>query len=127
MRVSFKVRDYECDQQGIVNNAVYMNYFEHARHEYLEQAGLSFKNLIDQGIFLIMTEARLQYKRSLSAGETFEIISQPRLESKFRLVFEQEIVNARGEKTTLASITIAGVNQDKKLIPLDGIFKLIVV
>ncbi|MBU2223338.1 MAG: acyl-CoA thioesterase, partial [Gammaproteobacteria bacterium] len=28
--VDFKVRDYECDMQGIVNNAVYFNYLEHA-------------------------------------------------------------------------------------------------
>ncbi|RKX91588.1 MAG: acyl-CoA thioesterase, partial [Spirochaetes bacterium] len=24
--IEFKIRDYECDQQGIVNNAVYLNY-----------------------------------------------------------------------------------------------------
>ena len=31
-KVDFTVRDYECDLQGIVNNAVYQNYLEHARH-----------------------------------------------------------------------------------------------
>lgn len=126
MKVVFKVRDYECDQQGIVNNAVYMNYFEHARHEYLDQAGLNFKALVEQGIFLVVIEAKLQYKRSLHAGERFVVSSRFSLESKFRIVFEQEIVNAQGEKTTLATITIAGVNQNKKLIPLDAIFNLIV-
>jgi acyl-CoA thioester hydrolase len=123
MKVTFKVRDYECDQQGIVNNAVYMNYFEHARHEYLDQVGLSFKALVDQGIFLMVTEAKLQYKRPLRAGETFVVHSRPVLASKFRLVFEQEIVNAQGEKTTLATTTIAGINQNKKLIPLDSILE----
>lgn len=126
MQVGFKVRDYECDQQGIVNNAVYMNYFEHARHEYLEQAGLSFKGLLAQGIVLMVTEANVQYKRSLKAGETFVVTSIPRLASKFRLIFEQTILNAQGEKTTLATITIAGVNREKKLIPLDEIFNSIV-
>ncbi len=33
--LDFKVRDYECDMEGIVNNATYMNYLEHARHEFL--------------------------------------------------------------------------------------------
>ncbi len=33
--LEFTVRDYECDLQGIVNNAVYLNYLEHTRHQYL--------------------------------------------------------------------------------------------
>ncbi len=37
-----KVRDYECDLQGIVNNANYQHYLEHTRHEFLLSAGVSF-------------------------------------------------------------------------------------
>ena len=33
--LAFSVRDYECDLQGIVNNAVYQNYYEHPRHQLL--------------------------------------------------------------------------------------------
>ena len=32
--LKMSVRDYECDLQGIVNNAVYQNYLEHARHQF---------------------------------------------------------------------------------------------
>ena len=35
--LKFEVRDYECDLQGIVNNAVYQHYLEHTRHVYLKQ------------------------------------------------------------------------------------------
>ena len=44
-RLDFKVRDYECDIQGIVNNGVYQNYLEHARHEYLLASGVDFAEL----------------------------------------------------------------------------------
>ena len=44
------VRDYECDLQGVVNNAVYQNYLEHARHEYLKSIGIDFAALTAQGI-----------------------------------------------------------------------------
>ena len=36
-KIALPVRDYECDMQGYVNNAVYQNYLEHARHEYLQK------------------------------------------------------------------------------------------
>lgn len=33
--IELDVRDSECDLQGVVNNAIYQNYFEHARHQFL--------------------------------------------------------------------------------------------
>ena len=40
--LDMQVRDYECDIQGIVNNAVYQNYLEHCRHKFLQMAGFDF-------------------------------------------------------------------------------------
>ena len=41
-KIDLQVRDYECDMQGYVNNAIYQNYLEHARHEYLQRLGINF-------------------------------------------------------------------------------------
>ena len=43
--LEMKVRDYECDLQGIVNNANYQHYIEHTRHEFLLAQGISFADL----------------------------------------------------------------------------------
>lgn len=47
--LTMKVRDYECDLQGIVNNANYQHYLEHTRHEFLLSTGVSFAALHEQG------------------------------------------------------------------------------
>ena len=47
-----KVRDYEVDSQGIVNNANYLHYLEHTRHEFCQQAGVSFRDMQREGIDL---------------------------------------------------------------------------
>ncbi|MCP4188209.1 MAG: acyl-CoA thioesterase, partial [Gammaproteobacteria bacterium] len=44
-QLEFKVRDYECDMQAVVNNGVYQNYLEHARHDFLHSKGINFAEL----------------------------------------------------------------------------------
>ena len=53
-QLQMAVRDYECDMQGVVNNAVYQNYLEHARHEFLKLHGLDFAVLAKAGINLVV-------------------------------------------------------------------------
>ena len=75
--LQMKVRDYECDMQGIVNNAVYQHYLEHARHEYLLSRGLSFAELTARGIIIVVVRAEIDYRRSLRAGEDFLVTVTP--------------------------------------------------
>jgi acyl-CoA thioester hydrolase len=69
--IAMKVRDYECDTQGIVNNANYLHYAEVTRHEFMESLGISFKECHEQGIDPVVSRADLHYKASLSGGESF--------------------------------------------------------
>lgn len=89
--VEMKVRDYECDMQGIVNNAIYLNYLEHARHEYLESRGTSFAELTDQGVIIVVVRAEIDYRQSLRSGERFTVSVTARRPSRVRLEFIQEI------------------------------------
>ena len=61
--LKMKVRDYECDLQGIVNNANYQHYIEHTRHEFLLSAGISFAQLHEQGIDAVVAVFPLLSRR----------------------------------------------------------------
>ncbi|OAV70870.1 hypothetical protein Barb6_01611 [Bacteroidales bacterium Barb6] len=67
----FKVRDYECDLQGVVNNANYQHYMEHTRHEFLESLGENFGIMHNKGVDAFISRADIQYKLSLRSGDSF--------------------------------------------------------
>ena len=104
------VRDYECDMQSIVNNAVYQHYLEHARHEFLKHHGLSFADLTQAGINVVVTRAEIDYRRPLRSGDAFVVTVQTERESRLRLVFLQRIERADGELMLEARIVTTAVN-----------------
>ena len=74
--VDFKVRDYELDMQGIVNNSVYFNYLEHARHEFLLAKGVDFAALARDKVNLVVVRSEMDYKASLTSGDKFQVTVQ---------------------------------------------------
>lgn len=94
--IEMKVRDYECDIQGVVNNANYQHYLEHARHEFLESIGGSFSQLHNQGIDPMVSKITLEYKRPLRGGDKF-VVGVNMLRKGAKLVFLQDIYNLDGD------------------------------
>jgi acyl-CoA thioester hydrolase len=98
------VRDYECDLQGVVNNAVYQNYLEHARHEYLKSIGIDFAALAAAGINLVVTRVEIDYKTSLTSGDRFVIEVQPERISPVRIGFRQHIYRLPDRKIVVTAL-----------------------
>jgi acyl-CoA thioester hydrolase len=96
--VEFAVRDYECDLQGVVNNANYQHYLEHARHEFLISKGISFVDLHNEGIDLIVTRVEIDYKYPLRSRDKFVVRVNIEREGNARLVFVQDIFRLNDEK-----------------------------
>ena len=90
-RLEMKVRDYECDLQQIVNNAVYQHYFEHTRHEFLLRIGLDFASLHRRGIDLVVVRAELDYHYPLRSGDRFEVTLDQDPKGPVRFLFRQAI------------------------------------
>ena len=88
--LKMKVRDYECDLEGIVNNANYQHYMEHTRHEFLLQAGISFAEMHERGIDAVVGRITISYKTPLRSRDEF--LSCLRIKQEgIRYVFHQDI------------------------------------
>lgn len=87
----FKVRDYECDLQGVVNNGVYQNYLEHTRHEYLKEIDLDFAQMHEEGQDAFVVRIEIDYKTALRSGDEFVVKLRPDREGRIKFVFYQDI------------------------------------
>ena len=95
-----KVRDYECDLQGIVNNANYQHYIEHTRHEFLLSRGISFAALHEQGIDAVVARLNMAFKQPLRSGDEF--ISRLALRKDgLRYVFQRDIYRYPDDKPVI--------------------------
>ncbi len=127
-RLEMKVRDYECDIQGIVNNSVYMNYLEHTRHEFLLSKKVDFADLAAKGINLVVTKAELNFKSSLISGDLFFVTLKFNPVSKIRFEFEQNIYRSKDEQLALsATITGASISDTGRPIKVPEIIEQISV
>lgn len=124
--VEFKVRDYECDAQGIVNNAVYFNYLEHARHEFLQDKGINFAQLTADKIHLVVVRSEIDYKKSLVSGDSFVVEVELTPVSKLRFGFIQRIIRLSDSALMLeAKVIGTALNQAGRPFVLPEIIKLL--
>lgn len=93
----FEVRDYECDIEGIVNNANYLHYMEHTRHLFLRECGLSFAKMHEKGVDAVVARMNLHYKAPLRCDDV--VISRLNLTKEgIRYVFHHDLFRAADER-----------------------------
>ncbi|MBM9620901.1 acyl-CoA thioesterase [Streptomyces zhihengii] len=102
------VRGYELDTQGHLNQAVYLQYAEHARWELLRAAGLSQEKLLAGGVGPVALEVNVKYARELRGGDRVRVSCRFVYGEGKTFRVEQRIVKEDG--TTAAEITgVAGM------------------
>lgn len=109
--LEMKVRDYECDLQGIVNNANYQHYIEHTRHEFLLSTGVSFAQLHEQGIDTVVARLEMAFKTPLKSGDSF-VSKLAVKKDRFKYMFYQNIYRLPDMKLCLKAevTTVALIN-----------------
>ncbi len=110
--MEMKVRDYEVDSEGIVNNAIYLHYLEHTRHEFCEAAGVSFREMHLNGIDPVLNKAEIEYKTPLTLSQKF--ISCLNLEREgVRFIFYQDIYDLDDNLVIKAKISCVTTKNGK--------------
>ena len=109
-KLTDKVRDYECDLQGVVNNSNYQHYMEHTRHEFLESLGENFGAMHDKGVDGFVSHVEIDYKTSLKSGDSYISCLKG-----VKLVFEQDIYRASDGALATKGKVESVVVQDGKL------------
>lgn len=120
-----EVRDYECDAQGIVNNAEYMHYCEHARNKYIISLGYTLEKLHVLSQDPVVTHAVLEFKKPLYGGDVYQVHTRITTKGAMRLIFHQTIVTAHEEVERIhlqAVFTVAVLSAGKPMPLKNTIF-----
>jgi acyl-CoA thioester hydrolase len=110
--VQIRVRYAETDRMGLLHHANYLVYFEQGRTELLRGRGLTYKQMEDEGFFLVLTHIEVRYKRPAHYDDhltlrTFaERVTTVRIDHRYELMRGSELL-AEG-KSTLACVDRQG-------------------
>jgi len=111
--MTMRVRDYEVDSQGIVNNANYLHYMEHARHEFCREAGTTFAEMQSRGIDPVLSRVDIRYHRPLRLGDEMICCLDIRREGA-RFVFDQAVLHSPDrEVAASAEVTVVCVEKGR--------------
>lgn len=113
-RIEFRVRSYECDSYGHVNNAAYLNYLEYARMSALAEIGFNLDGMKEKGYLAVIRRIEIDYKFPLFMNDLVEIKTFAHELKNRSGTFSQQILNktkqqlAAEAKVTWVFINIKG-------------------
>ena len=120
-----EVRDYECDIEGIVNNANYLHYIEHTRHLFLKSLGVSFAEMHAKGVDAVVARMNMQFMVPLRCDDMMRSCLSLKKEG-VRYVFFQDLYReADGKLAFRAKVELVCL-MDGQLVaasPYDEVFK----
>jgi YbgC/YbaW family acyl-CoA thioester hydrolase len=119
-----KVRSYECDSYGHVNNATYLNFLEFARMEVLEKKSLTLDKLKKMGFFVLIRRVEIDYKFPAGMGDILIIKTYVSDHRKTSGTFTQEVIRENDKKPiATANVTWVFTNLQGRPVQMPSVIK----
>ena len=106
---TLRVRTYECDSYGHVNNANYLHYLEFGRYEFLRTIGFDFTQVTKAGFGVYIARIEIDYKRPAITDDELKIKTWPIKKGAVSGIVTQEIWR-KEELLVSANVTWAFVD-----------------
>ena len=112
--IEIRVRYAETDRMGLLHHANYLVYFEQARTELLREKGRAYRDMEDQGFFLVLAKIELKYKRPARYDDVLTIRTTGSRTTPVRIEHAYKVLRA-GELLAEGSSTLACVDKEGRL------------
>ena len=98
---TYTVKEEHIDVQGIMDGLYYPFYMEYCRHDYVREVlGFDFEEEAKNGIYMVLSQYKIQFLRSLKKGDEFTVTCTlfadktglPRLHFKQSIIFNGKVM-----------------------------------
>lgn len=105
-QIRIGVRGYELDPRGHVNQAVYLQYAEHARWECLHAAGITHDLMHESGVGPVTLEVTIRYLAELRSADEVDVTCEFHWGSGKTFEVRQDFARPNGDRVAhLTAVT----------------------
>jgi acyl-CoA thioester hydrolase len=106
-RIPIRVQYYETDGQGRVHNSQYLNYFERGRVEMLRSIGISYRELEQTGLMLVVRSLQVDFRMPAQFDDELELITSLKHSHGARIE-HQYTLHKKGSQESTPVIIVTG-------------------
>lgn len=112
--VDIRVRYNETDRMGIVHHSQYVYYYEMARTEFMRALGISYKEMEERGVYLVVREVHSKYFAPAYYDEILHVHVRLVEMPMVKVSFEYVIKNDAGTLINTGSTVLACVDSETR-------------
>lgn len=118
-QIEIRVRYQETDGQGHVHHSNYLNYFEVARAEMLRLGGVSYRELEESGVILVVNQASCNYRTAAKYDDVLTI-KTTLVKAKGARIVHRYLITRGQDVICEGETVVASIGTDGKVKRLPG-------